>query len=110
MKISRKGKTGCALVLTALMTLTGLSMEQTYAAKGIELDKKDCSIEVSVAIGKNGDVQGNEEYLKDFHAMNIPVNLYRVADVDVTGQKFTPVSPLTSVDLSGISSTTTADD
>ncbi len=110
MKISRKGKTGCALVLAALMTLTGLSMEQTYAAKGIELDKKDCSIEVSVAIGKNGDVQGNEEYLKDFHAMNIPVNLYRVADVDVTGQKFTPVSPFTSVDLSGISSTTTADD
>ena len=110
MKISRKGKTGCALVLAALMTLTGLSMEQTYAAKGIELDKKDCSIEVSVAIGKNGDVQGNEEYLKDFHAMNIPVNLYRVADVDVTGQKFTPVSPFTSVDLSGISSPPTADD
>lgn len=110
MKISRKGKTGCALVLTAMVTLTGLSMEQTYAAKGIELGRTDCSIEVSVAIGKNGDVQGNEEYLEDFNAMSIPVNLYRVADVDVTGQKFSPVSPFTSVDLSGIHSTTTAGD
>lgn len=108
MKISRKAKTGCAAVLAALMTLTGLSMQQSYAAAAVDLSKKDCSIEVSVSIGKNGDEQGNDEYLKDFNAMNIPIDLYRVASVDVTGQNFETYEPFGSVDLSGINSNTNA--
>ncbi len=108
MKISRKGKTGCALVLAALMALAGLSAKQTYAAGAVDLSKTDCSIKISVAIGRNG--TSNEKYEKDFNAMGIPVNLYRVADVDVTGQKYTTVKPFENVDLSGISSGTTADE
>lgn len=108
MKISRKAKTGCAVVLAALMTLTGLSMQQTYAAKAVDLEKKDCSIEISVSIGRNGDMNGNDEYLEDFNAMSIPVDLYRVASVDVTGQNFETYEPFKSVDLSGINSETNA--
>ena len=90
------------------MALTGLSMQQTYAAKAVDLEKKDCSIKISVSIGRNGDKNGNDEYLEDFNAMSIPVDLYRVASVDVTGQNYETYAPFKSVDLSGINSETKA--
>lgn len=108
MRISRKGKTGCALVLAALMAMTGMSMQRTYAADGIDVDKNDCSITVSVSIGKGGD--GNEKYLEDFNKMEIPIDIYRVADVDVTGREYTPVAPFEAVNLKDVSSSTTADE
>ena len=108
MKISRKAKTGCAAVLAALMAVTGLSMQQTYAAKAVDLERKDCSIKISVSIGRNGDKHGNDEYLEDFNAMSIPADLYRVASVDVTGQNYETYAPFNSVDLSGINSETKA--
>ena len=108
MRISRKGKTRCALVLTALMALTGMSMQQTYAADGIDVDKNDCSITVSASVGKSGEY--NDKYLEDFNKMEIPIDIYRVADVDVTGQKYTAVSPFEAVNLKEISSSTTADE
>lgn len=109
MKISRKGKTGCAVVLAALMTLTGVSAGQTYAADAIEVDKTDCSITVSVNIVSVGDDE-NQKYVEDFEKMNIPVDIYRVAVVDVTGQKYENITPFENVDLSSISSETTAAD
>ncbi len=110
MRISRKGKTGCALVLAALVGLTGVSMQQTYAADGIDVNKNDCSITVSVSIGKGGDTHGNDKYVEDFNEMNIPIDLYRVADVDVTGQKYISIAPFENVNLTDISSATTADE
>ena len=89
------------------MTLTGVSASQTYAANAVEVNAK-CSITVSVGIGKGGDAQ-NSEYVSDFNAMSIPVDIYRVAEVDVTGQKFTTIDPFESVDLSDIKSDTTAE-
>lgn len=110
MKISRKGKTGCALVLAALMTLTGVSITQTYAADAIDVSKTDCSITVSVDIVVAEEAQAgqNQKYVEDFKKMSIPVNIYRVAEVDVTGQKYTNIEPFKNVDLSDISSKTTA--
>ncbi len=106
MKITKRVKTGCALVLTGLLALPGLSMLQTEAAGAIDQNAA-CSITVSVTVGENN-VDQNEEYVEDFQLMSIPVDLYKVADVDVTGQKFTPVAPFESMDFSGISSETSA--
>lgn len=110
MKISRKGKTGCALVLAALMTLTGVSVSQTYAADAVDVNKTDCSITVSVDIVVAEEAQAgqNQKYVEDFKKMSIPVALYRVAEVDVTGQKYTNLEPFGTVNFSDINSDTTA--
>lgn len=105
MKISRKAKTGCALVLAALMTLTGLSMQQTYAAGAIDFNK-ECSITVSALVGQNNSVQ-DKEYKDDLKEMHVPVAIYRVAEIDVTGQKFTPLEPFGGM-IFDISEKTTA--
>lgn len=106
MKITKRVKTGCALVLAASLALPGLSMVRTQAAGGIELDA-DCSITVSVAVGEYNSTQ-NKKYVEDFENMEIPVVIYKVADVDVTGQKFTPVEPFSSMKLDGIGNETKA--
>lgn len=93
------------------MALTGVSAKQSYAADGVDVNRKDCTITVSVDIlvtnGSNNDQ--NEKYVEDFRKMKIPVDIYRVAEVDVTGQKYTNLEPFESVDLSDISSTMTAE-
>lgn len=108
MKITKRVKAGCALVLAGALVFPGMSKIRTEAAQAVDVDKQDCSITVSVAIGSGS--SGNEEYLEDFNQMSIPVSIYRVADVDVTGQKFTPVtgSAFGSMDFSKINSETNA--
>lgn len=108
MKITKRVKTGCALVLAGALVFPGLSKFRTEAAQAVDVNKPDCSITVSVAVGSGS--SGNEDYLEDFNQMSIPVSIYRVADVDVTGQKFTPVegSAYTSMDFSKIDSETNA--
>lgn len=109
MKISRKAKTGCAVVLAALMTLTGLSMKQTYAAAGVDLDVKG-SITVLADLGANNAALSPED-VENFNNMFIPIMLYRVADVDVTGQNYTANEAFKVIaeDLKGLSSDTNAD-
>ena len=77
-------------VLAGLLALPCLNLLRSEAAGGIDLDEP-CSLTVSVNIGAAGTADGNQAYLEDFNRMEIPVAAYRVADVDVTGQKFTPV-------------------
>lgn len=85
MELSRKGRRGCALALAAMLALPCLSLIKTQAAVGIETGR-DCSLTVSVGAGGSGDA-----YLEDFNRMKIPVSVYQVADVDVTGQKYSAV-------------------
>ena len=99
MELSRKVRRGCALALAAVLTLPGLSLMKTQAAVGIETGRDDCSLTVSVGVGGS-----DSEYLEDFNRMTIPVSVYRVADVDVTGQNYTPVGAFASVKLDGITS------
>ncbi len=104
--ISKRMRTGYALALAALLALPCLPMTRIQAANGIDLDAS-CSITVSVSIGEGQEVQ-DEEYVKDFREMQIPVDIYQVAAVDVTGQNYTPAAPFESLDLSSISNETTA--
>lgn len=99
MKTGKKMKKGYALALAALLLLPCLGIMQTRAANEIELDR-ECSLTVSVEIGKTDG--GNEEYLEDFNNMSIPVSVYRVADIDVTGQVFTPEAPFEEMDFSSV--------
>ena len=94
MELSRKGRRGCALALAAVLTLPGLSLMKTQAAVGIETGRDDCSLTVSVGVGGS-----DSEYLEDFNRMSIPVSVYQVANVDVTGRKYTPVGAFTDMGL-----------
>lgn len=109
MKISKSMRKGYALTLAAILTLPCLSLMQTQAARGIDTEQ-ECSLTVSVRIGNAA--RANDEYLEDFNQMSIPVSVYRVSDVDVTGQKFTPTGAFAGGDLDfgGISSTTAAEE
>ncbi len=99
MKISRRMRKGYALALAFLLTLPCLIRIQTEAATAIDTSVK-CSLTVSV---------GSSDYEEDFNEMSIPVSLYKVADVDSAG-RYTSVDLFSQVDLTGISSTTTAEE
>jgi hypothetical protein len=109
LEIKKSMKRKCALGLAALLGLSGLGgleLRRTYAAAAIDMGQK-CSLTVSV-----DDVVSNDQnagtWAEDFREMNIAIHLYRVAAVDATGQNFTPEAPFEKVDLSDISSETTA--
>lgn len=96
MKKNKTAGKGYALVLAALLALPCLGgLLQTQAAGRIDTDR-ECSLTVSVEISES--IGGNDAYLEDFNQMSIPVSVYKVADVDATGQKFTPIAPFAGAD------------
>lgn len=97
--ISRRVKRRCILALTALLALPCLHLVQTQAAKEIDVNRA-CSLTISAEIG--GTAGGNDAYLEDFNRMAIPVSVYRVADVDITGVHFTPVQAFSEMNFSKI--------
>lgn len=86
MKNRKRIKAGYVLALAALLVLPCLKLMQAQAASEIDLNRA-CSLTVSVEVGATAG--GNAEYLEDFNQMAIPVSVYKTADVDLTGQKFT---------------------
>lgn len=100
-KRAKKGYAWMLAVLAVLLVMPGLIFLQTQAAVGIDAGR-ECSLTVSVGIGDAGG--DNSAYLEDFNQMSIPVSVYRVADVDVTGQRFTGVDPFTGLDFGKINS------
>ncbi len=109
-----KVRRGFALTtLAALLALPCLDLIQTQAAGGIDMDQ-ECSLTVSVDIGYADG--SNDEFLEDFNQMDIPVSVYQVADVDVTGQKFTPIGVFSKtkeddgLNLNGVDNSTTAEE
>lgn len=99
MKAGKRFRRGCALALAVLLGLSGLVQIRTQAATGIETGRL-CTLTVSVA---------DSEYKEDFNEMKIPVSLYRVADVDVSG-RYAPVEPFKGMDFSSLGSETKAED
>lgn len=89
MKLTKSVKRGYALALAAVLALPCLNLMQTQAANAINEDAK-CTLTVSVDISAAD--QDNTEYLNDFNQMEIPVSIYRVADVDATGLNYSPVN------------------
>ena len=102
MKISKRVRRGYALVLALLLALPCLTLMQTQAADAVEVDRK-CNLTVSV--------EGNYDkaFEADLSEMQIPVALYRVASVDVSG-RYTGVGSWASMKFDSISGETKADD
>jgi len=99
LKAGKRFRRGCALALAVLLGLSGLVQIRTQAATGIETGRL-CTLTVSVA---------DSEYKEEFNEMKIPVSLYRVADVDVSG-RYAPVEPFKGMDFSSLGSETKAED
>lgn len=95
-------KKGVAAALMCVMAFSAfaLSNGDTYAADAVDLTKA-CSLTVEVEAGS--------QYETDLDQMTIPVSLYRVADVDVSGN-YTELSGFEGIGLGSISDETTADD
>ena len=74
-EIMKKGM-AAALVCAMAFSAFALSNGNTYAANAVDLTK-ECSLTVEVEAGSL--------YEGDLDQMTIPVALYRVADVDVSG-------------------------
>ena len=85
------------LALAALLLLPLLAAPAAYGAYGIETDRA-CSVVIQL----------NGEYVEDLNKLTIPVELYRVASVEADG-KYTPLAGFEALDLSSISSETTAE-
>ncbi len=92
MKISKRLTKGCALTLAFLLTVPFMGRMQTQAANGIDTGKDDCSITVAVE---------QEGYEGGYGKAGIPVALYRVADVNVSG-KFTGIDAFAGMDFNDV--------
>lgn len=73
-------KSGCALALAALLALPCLNLLQARAAGPI-IEDQECRLTVSV----NAAMLGDDVNADDLAGMDIPVELYKVADVDASG-------------------------
>jgi len=96
--IKRKFRQGSAILLAAVLAFSGFAITKSYAAGLVDLEQT-CSIQINVP----------EEGFSELKSLEIPVNLYKVADIDVTGN-YTTVDAFADVDLSGLSSETTAEE
>ena len=102
MKISEKVRKWWIPVLAVLLVVPCLNFMRSRAAGGIDLER-ECSLTVSVDIIRGTD-GSNDSWLEDFNRMRIPVSVYKVADVDVTGQDYTPEEAFGELDLEDLSS------
>ncbi len=96
LKTGKMFKMEYLLALTALLLLPCISLMQTRAATEVDRNR-ECSLTVSVETG--GSIGSSDAYLEDFNRMKIPVAVYRVADVDLTGQNFTPEGVFSEMDF-----------
>lgn len=102
MKKEGLNKKGLAAALAAAVAFSAaaLSIGDAYAANPIDLTKT-CSLTIEVEAGS--------QYEADLDQMVIPVDLYRVADVNEAGQ-YTELSGFEGIGLDSISDATTTDE
>ncbi len=102
MKKEGLNKKGMAAAIAAVMAFSAaaLSIGDVYAANPIDLTKT-CSLTVEVEAGS--------QYETDLDQMTIPVDLYKVADVNESGQ-YTELANFEGIGLDTISDATTADE
>ena len=93
--MNKRLKQGSTFLLAVALTFPLLTLPGAKAASAIDTDK-ECSIQF--------DIGGNSELLK----ADIPVNLYKVASVDVSGN-YTATDAFTGLDLSSVSADNLAD-
>lgn len=100
----KKGiKQGSAFVLTAVLAFSTMALPKVYAALEVDTDAA-CSVEINVTGISFKELNGTDA---EVAALPVTVNLYKVADIDMTGD-YTAVDTLESLDFTGLGSETTA--
>lgn len=99
MKMAKRIKKGSALLLALTLILSGMAFSRVTAALGIETDRK-CSVTFQV----DGDL---ESEFAELAGIDIPVKVYKVADVSESG-KYMALDGFESLDLESVTSETTA--
>lgn len=99
----KKGRRISAFVLAAALLFSAVVLPKVHAAVGVDT-KKMCVLEIDLR-----ECGFNE--LSGVSALPVKVNLYKVADIDVSGN-YTAVSSLEDLnaDFAGIDATTTAEE
>lgn len=99
MKISRNLKRGCALALAVLLALPCVNLMQTKAAGPVVQDQA-CKLTVAVDTTQTVWGTGVDAGLgaADFAGMTVPVNVYKVADVNVSAE-FTSTAGFEGLDF-----------
>lgn len=95
-------KKGMAVSLVGALALSAFALYggNAWAADPIDLTKT-CSLTIEVESGS--------QFEADLDQMTIPVDLYKVADVDVSGS-YTELTGFEGIGLDGVSDATTADE
>lgn len=96
MKMTGKIKKGGAAALVLVLAFSATGLSSVYGAPGIETDR-NCSLTF--------ELDGQYEEL---NSIPIPVSLYKVADVDETGE-YQPAAGYESLELGSITESTTAE-
>ena len=94
--MKKRIKQGGAIVLAAALAFSAFALPEAYAAIAVKTDK-ECSVEIAVP----------QEGFVELKELEVKVNLYKVADIDVAG-KYTAVEALNTLDFSDVHSETTA--
>lgn len=99
MKISRNLKRGCALALAVLLALPCVNLMQARAAGPVVQDR-DCELTVAVDTTETvwGVGVGAGASAEDFENMTVTVNVYKVADMNVSAE-FTPTEAFQGMDF-----------
>lgn len=99
MKISRNLKRGCALALAVLLALPCVNLMQARAAGPVVQDR-DCELTVAVDTTETvwGVGVGAGASAEDFENMTVTVNVYKVADMNVSAE-FTPTEAFQGLDF-----------
>lgn len=91
-------KQGGAVLLAAALMFSAFVLPKTYAALAVDTDAK-CSVEVNVSTAEYSELK----------TLPVKVNLYKVADIDVTGE-YTAEGAFASLSFADVSSKTTAEE
>lgn len=98
MKMKHAMKKGSMLALVFALLFSPLAMSAFYAANGIETDRSDASVVFHTGT----------EY-EELNSLQIPVKLYRVADVDASG-RYTAEEAFKELKFSDVGAKTTAEE
>ena len=96
MKMTGKIKKRGAAALACLLVVSAAGISSVYGAPGVEPDRS-CSLSFEL----DGQYQ-------ELNEIAIPVNLYKVADVEVTGE-YTSLAGYEELELGSVSDSTTAE-
>ena len=97
--MKKRIKTGGALILAAVLAISAFVIPKAFAAEGVNVNKKDCTLTVDLTA---------ESLFKEVREKEITVDLYKVATIKVTGE-YEVIDPYKeALDLTNLSSNSEA--